>query len=102
MYLWEQGDLVSRNPWNPNDSQVMAVLREILKSECGRTGLTQTLIAARAGISMAMLSDILAGHKGFSVYMADRILGAIGRELVVGTRPSQVRVSPVKEKASLT
>lgn len=71
-------------------------LRDLLVSECAASPLARAAIAARAGITDALLGEILLGRKGFSLYMAERIMAAVGRELVVGTR-STASVPPVKD-----
>lgn len=59
-------------------------LAEIIVAEVRRSGRTQKDIAAAAGITEKHLSGVVNGRVGgFAV--ADRVLAACGRRLVMGT-----------------
>lgn len=68
------------------DSQ--AILREILRREVFAHPDSLTRIAGRASIAPSALSEILGGSRGFSLAMFDKIMKALGRELVAGSRPA--------------
>jgi transcriptional regulator with XRE-family HTH domain len=58
-------------------------LAALIRGEVRATGLAQRNIAALAGITEKHLSEIINGHTVPSLDVVDRILAAVGRELVL-------------------
>lgn len=66
---------------SPGDRLAVLVWAEVKAS-----GARQVEVAADAGISEKHLSQMFNGKVRMSVGMADRLLGAVGRRLVIGTK----------------
>lgn len=60
-------------------------LRAILRREIAAQGYTQSELAHRCGVSQSCLSRLLTGAAGASLDVADRVLTALGRRLVLTT-----------------
>ncbi len=61
-------------------------MQRLLWAECKASGLRQTEIAVAADVTPKHLNQIMRGHITGSLDAIDRILAAIGRELVISTR----------------
>ena len=64
-------------------------MRDLIREELKLQGLTQQQLAKRLGYTQKHLSHIINGHTRLTVDMADRILGALGRIMVVTSVPNR-------------
>lgn len=68
------------------DSPSSGHLASLIWSEIAASNLTQASVAAMVGITPKHLTQIVRGHAGASLDLVDRLLAALGRELVLSTR----------------
>lgn len=66
----------------PVGTAVAAARHEILEA-LSATTTTQATLAERLGMSEKHVSNVLTGRVGLSFDLAERMLGALGRRLVV-------------------
>jgi hypothetical protein len=64
-----------------------ALLHEQVREAVRASGLKQTWIAGRLGITEKHLSQLLTGRVGMTLYWARQVLDLCGMELVVTVRP---------------
>lgn len=69
-------------------------LRRMVRAEVKASTLTQKQIAKRIVMSEVALSRVLLGHRSLTVPVAERILGALGLELVIAARARPGRETP--------
>lgn len=62
-------------------------VRGILRSERQRSGLSQTLLARRAGVSPALVSRIESGRIPATLAQAENLLAVLQRQFVVAAEP---------------
>lgn len=74
----------------PITTAVVAARNEILGA-LAATGTTQGALALMLGLSEKHVSQVLTGRSGLSFDLAERMLGALGRRLVVGSTPEEPR-----------
>lgn len=60
-------------------------LAALIRAEIAASGLSQARLAARAVVTPKHMSQVVNGQSG-SLEVLDRILAALGRDLVVATR----------------
>ncbi len=65
-------------------------IRRLIRAEIVASGRTQADVAEAAGITPKHMSQIVQGKVGASLDVVDRLLGAVGRELVLSTRPASI------------
>lgn len=66
----------------PSSQQLAALIR----AEIHGSGLDQKTVAGLAGVSVKHISEIVNGHTVPSLDLVDRLLTALGQELVLITR----------------
>ena len=63
-------------------------LRALVRAALTATSTTQTALAAGLGMSQKHVSRVLGGHDNLSASLADRMLRAVGWQLVISMRPA--------------
>jgi plasmid maintenance system antidote protein VapI len=61
-------------------------LASLVWAEVAASGCRQAEVCRAVGISQKHLSEMVNGRAGMSLDLVDRVLAAVGRELVLSTR----------------
>jgi transcriptional regulator with XRE-family HTH domain len=75
-------------------SNATARLRDLITAELDRQGVTQVELAARIGRSQKHVSCTLTGASGLGLNLAERMLDALGMDLVLTIEPRETRTDP--------